>query len=310
MYRTSAWRGATESHEQRRDAPDHHSIGPISLAGRAIRASIDMFFRSVHRRNQTRRRAPDLLSDRCGLRTARLQDSRPRGPVRPSNAIDTPRDSANSRRRPHVQYAPGAIMKHGLRGEAEQAVVQIAHRAVDRLIRPASQLHRSLDAASIGLAIEEESHARTGRHQRRAGPQTDSRVDALLGSSWFSRNLRQPRGVGRARGDQFAHDGSRLRTVKSIEQPLVVGEAEALIDDSRLHRPVDFREVYELRNGPRRLHPEFGRRRGQRSRSSQRHVRSNTSLKRSIAISQRTRSQCDAIDRRIDVMASRVSTLK
>src|SRR5207249_2128005 len=74
----------------------------------------------------------------------------------------------------HVQYAPGAIMKHGLRGEAEQAVVQIAHRPVDRLIRPASELHRSFNVASIGLAVEKESHAWTSRHQRSAGWQSGS----------------------------------------------------------------------------------------------------------------------------------------
>src|SRR4051812_16476065 len=51
------------------------------------------------------------------------------------------------------QYAPGALVKHGVRGKGEHAPTQVGDLGVGGLIRPSPKLHRRSDAAPFWLTV-------------------------------------------------------------------------------------------------------------------------------------------------------------
>ena len=112
-------------------------------------------------------------------------------------------------------------------------------------------------------------------------------------------------------GVEIGANIARRRTVQPVEQPLVVGVVKSLLLQGPFEIPgtppreTTFRRMQGITVGQ-----NSSVRRGQPSRRIPRHVRSKTSLSTSMAMSQRTPSQCAATTWSCSAMARRVSALK
>ena len=67
----------------------------------------------------------------------------------------------------------------------------------------------------------------------------------------------EPRGRRLVGDEELTDPGRRVGGVQCVEQPLVVGEREALVEQDTLEIPVDLRDVNQLWRAPRGGGPEF-----------------------------------------------------